>query len=254
MEITLDEKDKFSNCVNRQMEQCGDDLNTGIEIESQRVNDMAFYNSDVVNRIRYSADNCTADYTLLRRAVEGWVNEVQILPIDAAACTPKDREAMLQTIGDVNVLRSEALAVSVQYSRESKSTMGNIVAYAKARGDYDREYTAKHMSMIANEIQLYAQRTPFPDLQVQAELDRLRGHIAGLIACTTASPLGRCNFAMDTRVYELMNDYRNGVNGEWKKVSAYWSTALRDLFIKALVFQNNTVIAYNKLPGFYSGE
>ena len=71
-EVTRNEKEKFSTCVNVQVEQCESRLEVATERESERVNIASAHNSRIVKRMIDASRNCTGDYTAVRGALEAW--------------------------------------------------------------------------------------------------------------------------------------------------------------------------------------
>ena len=254
MHIILEEKERFSSCVYRQMKKCEDDLKRAIGLETQRVNAMSSHNTKGVNRVRKSAENCSEDFTLLKRSLEEWLALSQTLPIRNTTCSPRDREVMMSTVYDVNVLRSEALAVSTRYSRESRNTMHNIVDYAKIRSEYDVNYAKKHMDVVSNEVQTYISLTPIPDLKVKDELDKIQRHVDNLLSCTTLNT-DVCEFpSLDLGLSEMWNEYKYETRQKWVELENYWDTGCNELIQKSNDFADEAFAAYLKFNDFRNSE
>ncbi len=262
--VTMDEREKFSSCVENQGRQCSDGLDEAIEFEISRVDSMNEYNQKILRRVQDSLDTCVDDYTSLRRGLEGWVNELQIIPYKNDTCTSAEREGMLTTVGDANVLKAEALAVSVQYKRESQSTARNIVEYAKKRGEYDRVYMKEHADYVSNTVRDFVRDKEIPQFPLLfREINHMlvTFHLMG--QCLTPSPY-RCmtdyDYVLDTFIgpmigirevlYQFHDDYR----ATFVNITKAYNQQYRDLRHKIHEFRDKTNAAYEKTIEFYNGK
>ena len=121
--LTLEEKDKFSTCASNQIDQCYNNLEEAIRLEDQRVNNATLFNVDLLENFQSVTSICIDDYTSLKRAVEGCVNELQEIPIKDEQCTPEERKQMMSAVGDVKVLKAETLAISAEFKQHSEMTV-----------------------------------------------------------------------------------------------------------------------------------
>lgn len=63
------------------------------------------------------------------------------------------RHLILQLIGDISAVRTEAFSESVHFRDESTSTVSRLVTYSNARAAYDAEYVANKSSNIRRALE-----------------------------------------------------------------------------------------------------
>ena len=258
IQIILEEEKRFSSCVDRQMQQCEENLNAAINIETKRVDTEAMRNTAVVIRARTLSKNMTQDFSLLKRSLEEWIAKSQELPShNNDTCSSQDREIMMSTVFDVNVLRSEALFVSAHYGRESRNAMQKIVNYTKVRSEYDRDYAQKYIASVTDEVRKYAYDTPFPELQIQEEFDKIQGLIDDLLACTTlTSDNNACNFpSFDVGGLSLQwEEYRQETREKWQSVEKYWVDGYDELYLEGKAYADGVFDKFYKFADFGNSE
>ena len=210
VQVTLDEKDKFARCVDTQMNQCQESLNVAIELETHRTILASDHNTQVVNRIKESSDDCAADYILLKSAMEEWVAENQDLPVNNATCSPEDQEAIMNTIIAVETFKTEAFAVSAQFERDSKSTMSNMIRYAQQRIAYDTEYLDNHTITVKA---FFDERFQMPSFDVSETIEDAMESIGNLTSCLQFKAEPQCEFQEGIEssfksAHELLSDFK----------------------------------------------
>ena len=184
-QVILEEESGFTQCVERQLEQCEKDLNTAIDLESKRVRQISTRNSKILNNLREVAMNCTEVGASLQKSLDSWLSVSQEIPEKNNTCSTKDREAMFSTIYDISVLRSEAISISSKYSDESAMIMGNVVDYTKRRIGYDRNYASSYVHDFELEAMNYIRRISLPTLNVSIEFQSIAQEIERLMDCST---------------------------------------------------------------------
>lgn len=166
--VTREERDKFSTCVKVQVDQCEDDLGTAIELEIDRINGIISSNSEILNDIENIKENCVGNYTFLKRSLEGWVNELQAIPLKNDVCNSEESDKMLSSIGDIDILKAQTIAINSQFEIKSQNTVTNVVSYAKKRAKYDNEYFRNHTEKVRGVVKDYVsdiQLPEFPDIR-----------------------------------------------------------------------------------------
>lgn len=254
IQIILEEEDRFSSCTNLQMTQCEQELETTIRLEKQRVDTLSNQNTAVVVSVKTLVSNCSNDFTLLKRSLEELVALSKPLPINNDTCSSQDEEIMMSTVFDVNILRSEALAASMRYSRDSRNKMQNVVEYAKVRTAYDAEYSQKYMDMVSYEVKKYISLTPIPYHAMRDELVKLEKHIDNLLSCTTLSQYV-CEFpSLEFGLSEMWDEYKFETSVKWVELEDYWSSGCAELILRSTDFAEKAFSAYAKFNDFRTSE
>ncbi len=154
IQVSMDERTKFSHCADVQASQCEQDLDASIHLEELRVEQASQWNTDIVAHGESLNNECASDYMTVRGALEGWVNGVpegQTLPVDNRECTLEETETMLSLLIDVERVKAEAVAISADFAEESQLVVANMIEYAQLRMAYDRNYLYNHTNVTLKE-------------------------------------------------------------------------------------------------------
>ena len=255
--ILLEEETGFSQCANRQLEQCENELNTAIYIESTRVDELSSRNSDIVFSLREVAMNCTEDGTSLQRSLESWLSVSQEIPTRNDTCSVKDREAMFSTIYDVNSLRSEAVSVFSNYSQESTMIMGNIVDYAKKRFEYDKNYVRSYVKDFELEFMNYIGKTPLPSFSVSIDFRSITSEIERLMDCSTLLdiPYLSCDeFFPDIKFGGHWKHQTDAMVEKWLLMSNHWKKSYSQMMLKINDFHSMAKGAETNFLKYWNGK
>ena len=194
--ITREERRRFADCVDLQVEQCNNDLANASYKETRRVNTTEATNKATVDAARSIQSNCSPAYTSLRYSIEAWVDAGHMVPYHSStsnniisssdstnACTADDLSKLTNSVGDISAVRTEAFSVSSQYSDESQATIQRLVEYAQLRAAYDAEYIGNHTNRIENQLVDYASGIEVPPLNVAELFDDVQTDVDMLVSC-----------------------------------------------------------------------
>ena len=237
-QIANDEKDKYSKCVDVQLDQCTNDLHRSIVMEVRRVNQSSFDNSEKVNHARDLYENCTSNYNNLRFALEGWVDAGQSLPLDEGNCSKSEQEQIMNDVGDVNLIRTQAMSLTEEYSQQSQSTVKRIATYAELRANYDVEYLDNHTKEMQDVVEQFviSLQNDLPNLDVTDLIDALYEGIDEAISCVSPRSAikgicktGKGMMELMQESYDAWQDYVDAyidrIEGLHARFRQYWLNA-----------------------------
>jgi hypothetical protein len=188
--ITSEERRRFADCVDVQVDQCNDVLAEASYKETRRVNATEATNGATVDSARQIQSNCSLAYTSLRYSIEAWVDAGHTVPYrhsdnssSASACTAEDLNQLTSSLGDISAVRMEAFSVSSQYSDESQSTVRRLVDYAQLRAAYDEEYIGNHTLRIKSQLVDFANGIEVPTLNVEELFNDIEADVERLVSC-----------------------------------------------------------------------
>lgn len=254
--IAIEEKEKYTNCIRVQLDQCKNDLHNSIVMEVRRVNSTSEMNTDLILHAKDSYQECVSDYTSLRFSFEAWVSAGQSLPLNSKSCSDLEQEQIMNTVGDINLIRSEALALSEEYGHVSQNTVKRIASYAKARAAYDGEYLNNRTKGIQDDISKFISETvgdisvQAPNLEIDDLFEDLLVSIEGAVSCISPRhpQFGKCasNINVFGTIQQALTGYRN--------ILRIFIDALNDIYEKFIKYKQNVQSAYAISSGFYYGE
>lgn len=256
-QVILEEETGFTQCVDRQLEQCKRDLNTAIDLESKRVSQLSTRNSEMVNSLRDAAIICTEDGTSLQRSLESWLSVSQEIPPKNNTCSTKDREAMFSTIYDVSVLRSEAISTSSKYSEDNAIIIGNIVEYTRRRIGYDRNYASSYVHDFELEFMNYMRTTSLPTLNVSVNIQSIAQEIERLIDCSTLRdiPSLSCDeFFPDIKFGGHWRHHTDATLEKWLIMAQHFKQSHRQMILKTNDFFDLAKDAESKFLLYWNSE
>lgn len=186
VQIAIEEEDLFSQCAESQLQQCKDNLSNAITFESKRVDRLSMLNSKVVDDLKTASNNCKEEGSLLHNALMEWQAHSHSIPINVnGMCSAEDQEIMMSRVYDVDVIKSEALAISKEYNEEGANTLSHLATYIKDRVEYDRNYVKTYMGNFELDVQRYIQITPMPNLDIFHKFHDISLDIEQLFDCST---------------------------------------------------------------------
>jgi len=242
--IILEEEAKFSQCVDRQLQQCDMNLNTAIELETKRVNLLSSINSEIINDMNIISKNCSRDGMLLHNALMGWMSEStsHALPLrNDETCSPGDREKLMSSVYDIDELKSEAMTVSTAYNEEGKRTIHHLADYVKRRMEYDKNYALSYIKGFELEVLKFVKMTPLPALRITHRFPRIALEIENLVDCTTLQdiPYLVCNDFFPQIAFG--GHWRYHVQkalDKWLALGEHWRESHGNMMNKARLFFN----------------
>jgi hypothetical protein len=196
---------------------------------------------------------CTLDYTSLRFALEGWVEVGQALPIDNSTCSDDGRQTLMSTVGDANVVKTEAMALSEGYSKSSQNTVKRVVSYAKVRGKYDKEYLHNHTEAMRAQLMYYMEdlsdRIPNANIDLDPHIRRLEEIIHEIVYCISpVNPQYKCKSV--TGLYFLLEEsYKT-----WSNMVDIYADRLEQINNTFHRYKQNVDAAYEISSSFYHGK
>ena len=264
--ITREERRRFADCVDLQVDQCNNDLADASYKETRRVNTTEATNKATVDAARRIQSNCSSAYSSLRYSIEAWVDAGHTVPYhqgesgsdndsdnstsSISACTADDLNQLTNSVGDISAVRTEAFSVSSQYSDESQSTIRRLVDYAQLRAAYDAEYIGNHTLSIENQIIDYANGIEVPPLNVEELFDEVQADVDMLVSCISlrsADEGGECSSmrGAQERLAIIHSEMERRMEVYRKEIDS-WRT-------KVNKYKSNVQSAYETAVRFYRG-
>ena len=249
-QITQEERRRFEECVDVQVQQCDDELHDASYNETKRVNMTTAENEDTVNAARQVQRDCSSAYTSLRYAVEAWVDAGHSVPYqDNSTCSAQDFNQLRGSVGDVSAVRSEAFTVSSEYSDESQSTLQRSLEYAELRGEYDAEYIMNHTLRVQLELSALPGGIEIPALNVDQLFGDFKADVDNLISCvsTRSTDSGECPLFRGGQ--ERLDDIRT----EMERRMEVYRQEIASWRQKTDKYISNVQTAYDNSVRFYRG-
>jgi hypothetical protein len=181
--VATDEKEKFQECVDSQLERCYLDLKGAVTTEGTRIKVLADQNAALVSYVQSLAKECSQDYIGIRGSLDGWVGKLNSIPFNNDTCAKEEQTELSNTFGDVTLFQEETLALTNKYINDGSNSLQNIVNYIKERQEYDRAYIMNHTKVMSNQLkQFFELSRPglpdgiFPNIPIQmfkAKVERI---------------------------------------------------------------------------------
>jgi hypothetical protein len=242
LHIILEEEDSFSQCADRQLRQCELNLNNAINSESKRVNNLSTLNSKIISDLNIISKNCSRDGSLLHKALMGWHAKSQPIPIiNHVLCSARDREKMMSTVYDIDVLKSEALAISMSYNKDGTNTLTHLANYVKERAEYDRNYAQQYINGFELEVQNYIRMTPMPSLAIFHKFSDISLDIETLFDCSTLLDISyfTCGeFFPEINFNGHIKFHADAILHKWLSLGDYWRESHKTMIDQAILFFN----------------
>jgi hypothetical protein len=180
----------------------------------------------------------------------------QALPIDNSTCSKEEQDIVLGTVGDVNVVKTEAMTLSEGYSKSSQNTVKRVVSYAKVRGKYDKEYlynrTEKMQEVLKERLLDLAEKIPNPDLDFDPVIDEIYESIDEMMSCISPrhpDKSGICKTLEDNLYTLILESFK-----AWKAALDLYIDRVEDVRDRFIRYKRGVVVAYEISSGFYYGR
>ena len=261
--ITNDERQRYSQCVESRLNRCNRRMNNAVRNEDERVRELYQRNEEILMSMEEMSTSCSKSYTTFRLALQEWIaggGEVPVLSSsgngsgEQSTCSEEDQEIFNDTLlGPQNVLalQTEAIDVATTYSEESVDVVSNLAEYIVKRADYDVNYIDQKTEAIQNAFVKAMDYTPQPAVSIDDLLDELHLAAVDMLACISLEDL--TGFQNGTKcspnVNQLISDFYDDAVF---KVEAL-KFVLRDYNDRMLRYKQNVERAYNVAKAFYDG-
>ena len=206
-------------------------------------------NTERVKHAKDTYEQCFSDYTSLRYSLEGWVNNGQTLPLNNSTCSNEEQQQLMSTIGDINLVRSEAMALTEEYSKNSQSTVSRIATYAKIRSTYDQGYLNNHTQEIQDLMHEHMTELQerVPDIDIDGLFDQLLAKLDEAMSCISPRNPSEGICASVTGVYDMIDDaYVN-----WSSLAQVYMEQMNEMYVLFSEYKQNVIAAYEISSGFY---
>lgn len=274
-EITREERARYSNCVESQMNECNSRLDDSIRNEDTRIHELSKENGAIVDRMIEAANNCSQSYAAFRDKTEDWTAAGGRVPLHMAypesSCTAEDLFRFNQTLlGTQNILAQQAQVILVvdEYSKESTATVkrlasdvsnltlstNDLTEYIKARATYDAHYLDQKTQRLQDalyDILVAMDPAKLPPVNVSDLLTGVNAAAVDLLACISLnrearmSDGSRCQPNLASMIHNFSDDAKQKVQ--------ILIDALYEYRQRMVEYKNNVSTAYNVAKRFYSG-
>ena len=274
-DITRDERARYSNCVESQMNECNSHLDDSIRNEDERIHELSKENGAIVDRMIEVANDCSRSYAAFRDKTEDWTTIGGRVPLHKAypesSCTADDLHRFNQTLlGTQHVLAQQAQAIQVvdEYSQESTATVkrltsdvsnltlsiNDLTEYIKARAAYDANYLDRKTQRLQDalyDILVAMDPSKLSPVNISDLLADINAAAVDLLACTSLdrearmSDGSRCQPNLASMVHDFSDDA--------KRKAQILIDALYEYRDRMVEYKNNVSTAYNVAKRFYSG-
>lgn len=248
-QVATEEKDKFRSCVDIQTDQCEENLEISIDSELKRSAEASELNTKLLIRTEQASNECTSDYVIVKEALKLWVNFPQILPINRIACTEDEEEAMLNSLVDVDRVKSEAIEISQEYSEISQVVVGNMILYARLRGEYDVEYLYNH----THTVKEFFERMEVPNFDISFPKSRYLDAFDSVFNCTSLDPSVLCSM-QGFNSLDVFDNMKFGSFGEMNEYVKKVKKKYSDLERAMDIFNKRVQDKFDKVKDFWDGE
>jgi len=257
--IAREERHRFGDCVDLQVDQCNNGLAEASYKETRRVNGTEASNEATVDAARQIQSDCSSAYTSLRYTIEAWVDAGHTVPYhnnhsssisSTTTCSTEDLNRLTNSVGDVSAVRSEAFSVSSQYSDESQSTVERLVDYAQLRAAYDAEYINNHTLRIEGQLFDFVNGIDMPPLDVEELFGDIQADVDMLVSCVSPRSTDKGGECPSFRgAHERLADIRSEMDRRmqiYRQEIDSWRT-------KVDKYKSNVQSAYENSVRFYWG-
>lgn len=155
--VAVNEKRSYMECANRQLTSCNEALNGAVAKNLAEVNAAQTFNADLLNRAKDSQTKCSLASTTVQSALGAWQRggTDQIIRYNKKICPDPSNlkdcsvscsqdaasgrngtctcAAVAKKIGDISTVRSEAYGHTIEFASDSKSTVGAVARFTRAR-------------------------------------------------------------------------------------------------------------------------
>jgi hypothetical protein len=268
--VIQNEKAMYTSCVTVQLNQCDVHLAKSIVSEIQMYNVSRNFNQELLQQVQALALESMANYTTLRDSLDAWANlnsAKQPIPFIGgvedtktntstntnSTCSPEQRDAILNAVGDVTALTSEVMLLSEGYSATSQNSIQRLGTYAKHRMAYDEAYLNNHTQDMQHIIHAYIEslEMQLPQLNVGELVSNLFNDVDGLVPCISSSDdvnqHGVCQFVKGApqHLAEVWQDY-------YDMIDLYYEASV-NYHLLAIQYMENVHDAFEITAAFYNG-
>ena len=273
--ITREERARYSECVESQMNECNSRLDDSIRNEDTRIHEVSKQNGAIVDRMVEAANSCSRSYAAFRDKTEEWTANGGRVPLHKAhpesSCTAEDLYRFNQTLlGTQNILAQQAQAIQVvdEYSLESTAiverltsdvsnltlSINDLTDYIRARATYDVNYLDQKTQRLQDALyDIIAAMDPgkLSPVNVSDLLTDVNAAAVDLLACTSLdrearmSDGSRCRPNLASMVHNFSDDAKRKVQTLTDALYEY-----RDRMVE---YKDNVSTAYKVARRFYSG-
>jgi hypothetical protein len=190
LQVAREEKKKFEICANTQISKCMTDLDLMSKYELNRVQLSSQHNSKIVKKAQKIADECTLEYNDLRNALDDLTSiHPRLLPFKNDTCSSEEIDTLMNSVISTDTYKSEAFLVAAEFEQHSKSTMDNIIEYAKVRAEYDKNYIQKRIARATGFFDLNLQ---VPSIDISGEINQVMNSVGNWAGCLSISNRTPC--------------------------------------------------------------
>ena len=143
----LSQRDKYGDCVERELSVCDQELNEAYESEKQRSNDVLESNAKKLDLIGGQVTACgtTVEATgasLQQWSVAGGSNTISYSY--GPQCTADQMSLLKARVKDAHEIKSEGMAGLRQYISDTEDTLNSVAAYSEGLSAYNKQYIQNH--------------------------------------------------------------------------------------------------------------
>jgi len=214
-DVTMEEKDDYAQCVQSQLSRCGTNLEQSALRESERMIIANDFNRDLVVAAKETQKTCSSAFTNTRYSLESWssnfatpgsgITELPYTP----SCTDLQKDQITSEIGDISAVRSEAFALSTQYSDDSQGAVDRLSNYAMLRAQYDARYVDNHTQHMQDSFEEWVDGIYLPSLNLNETFDGLFPDVTHLMSCVTPRSQVNESCPYMKSAYEMLEETRS---------------------------------------------
>lgn len=166
-----------------------------------------------------SRSNCGAALVASQAALHAWLKLSSTeLPYshNATQCSLEEQTRTRALLGDSSISKSQVMASSAQFSKESRGTVARLAGYAVALNDYNIQYVAnKTQDFRLSALQTLTDINNLRLKTINASFDGLFEGFEGLVACVAPvkkNDSDRCTLlahSASQMLKDMVNDYQS---------------------------------------------
>lgn len=142
--------------------------------------------------------NCGAALAASQAALGAWLKLTSSVEMpyvaNAAQCPADDRTRVQALLGDSSGSKTQVMASSAQYSKESRGTVTRLAEHTVALNNYNAEYLAnKTQALRMSALEMVMDVNGLEMGSMNASFGSLQNHVSSLVACVTPAGGGSTN-------------------------------------------------------------
>lgn len=244
-DVSVDEKEAYHSCTDRQLSQCNFDFGRAYGNEEERVTEAFNANKATLETAAEIASTCTATYTNVVTSINLWNNRFTMNY--TTVCTEDELQATRNMVGDKSALRTASFALADNFATTSTNRAHRLGSYASARADYDVQYIGNKTSGLHMDVDFMIHDVSLPQLQMVnlsfVEMDLM---VDELVACVSLDNSTKCKYGVGA--VDLYADLSVNVDIWVDNVLAQ----MTDLTVRIQAFDNAVDAAFADLGVFYN--